>query len=50
MPDWITNTHAGFVLAAYAVAAVLLMGVGVMSWCAYRRAAKQWRDLNPDDK
>jgi len=46
MPEWIHNTHAGYVLAAYAVAAVALIGLLAWSLCEHRAAAKEWRKLN----
>jgi len=46
MPDWIHNTHACYVLAAYAVAAVALIGLAGVSVCAYRKRLKEWRVLS----
>jgi heme exporter protein CcmD len=46
MPAWITNPHAAYVLAAYAVAAVGLIGLLIVSVLAARKADKAWRKLS----
>ena len=40
MFEWIDNPRAAYVLAAYAVAACALIGLGVVSWLAYVRRAR----------
>lgn len=52
MPDWINNTHADFVIAAYATAFVALMGLMLASFCEYKRRVKEWQSLparRPDE-
>jgi heme exporter protein CcmD len=48
MPQWIHNSHAGYVLAAYAVAAIALIGLALVSWCDYRCRVKEWKNLRDD--
>ena len=50
MLDWMNNPHAEFVLAAYAVAAVALAGIGAASLLRWRRRARQWRSLNKPEQ
>ena len=48
MLDWIHNSHAGFVLAAYGVAAVALIGLALASWRDYACRARQLKKLGND--
>ena len=48
MLDWIANSQAGYVLAAYGIAAVALIGLALASWREFRRLAKEWRALSTD--
>ena len=45
MPDWIHTPHAAYVLAAYAAAAVALIGVAVASWREYKCRTHEWKNL-----
>lgn len=45
MLDWISQPHAGYVIAAYGVAFVALIGIGVFSLLRYRRLVAALRAL-----
>jgi heme exporter protein CcmD len=45
MPNWINNPHADYVLAAYAIACMALVGTLLSSWCSYRKQSKKWQNL-----
>lgn len=46
MPSWINAPHAGYVLAAYAAAALALIGLAVSLWLEQRKRAKEWVELS----
>ena len=46
MPEWVHNKDAGFALAAYAVAAVALLGTLIASLREYRRRVRAWATLS----
>ena len=46
MINWLDHPHADFVLAAYGIAAVALIGLAVVSWRAYRCRAREWQKLS----
>jgi heme exporter protein CcmD len=48
MTEWIHNTHASYVLAAYAVALVALVGLAITTICDYRRHLKEWQSMSQD--
>jgi len=50
MPDWLQNPHADYVLAAYGVAAVALLGIGIASLIAARRTTQAWRKIQNLDR
>jgi heme exporter protein CcmD len=45
MPDWLNHPHAGYVLAAYSGAAVMLVALAGLSWRESRRRAKEWQQI-----
>ncbi len=45
LPEWMTHNRADYVIAAYMVAALGLVGIGLASWCAYRMRAREWAKL-----
>ena len=45
MIDWLQNSHADYVLAAYGVALLALAGLGIVTWCGARKARKQLQEL-----
>jgi hypothetical protein len=46
MAEWVFNNHAEYTLAAYAVAALALIGIGLVSICAHRRTKKELQKLS----
>jgi heme exporter protein CcmD len=48
MPEWIHNPHAGFVLAAYAIASVALIGLALLSWREHAARQAEWKKLRHD--
>ena len=45
MPDWFNNPHADYVLAAYGLAAVALLGLLIASLLKAHRVRKAWQKL-----
>ncbi len=45
MPDWLQNSHADYVMAAYGIAVVALIALGIASLLDANRAKKQWQKL-----
>ena len=45
MMDWLQNPRATYVLAAYGVAAIGLIGLLLVSLCATRCKRKEWQEL-----
>ena len=45
MLDWLQNPHADYVLAAYGIAGLAIVGLGLLSWLAARRTQKAWQKL-----
>jgi DMSO/TMAO reductase YedYZ heme-binding membrane subunit len=50
MPDWINNTHANYVLAAYAIALLILLGLALVSWRAWQCHTKEWHRIIQNDE
>ncbi len=44
-PDWISQPHAGYVLAAYGLAFVTLGGLAAAIWLARRKSEKALSNL-----
>jgi heme exporter protein CcmD len=47
--NWLSQPHADYVLAAYALAVLALLGLGVASVVEYRRRARELRALSEGD-
>jgi heme exporter protein CcmD len=45
---WLGHPRAGYVLAAYGVAALCLGGMAAFAWLGYRRLSRQERDLRTE--
>ena len=45
MIDWLQNPHADYVIAAYDVAIIGLMGLLIASYRAWRRKQREWHKL-----
>jgi len=46
MPEWINHTHASYVLVAYLIAAVALIGLAASTWRSYRQRQREWAELS----
>jgi hypothetical protein len=48
MIDWLQNPHADYVVAAYSIALIVLLGFALLSWCWAQAQDKVWRKLQQD--
>lgn len=47
MMEWLGDTRAGFVIAAWAAGVAALGGMAAVSWAALRSVQKKWQETQP---
>ena len=48
MPGWIAHPHTSYVLAAYGVAAVMLLALLLISWRGLHARQAEWKKLRAE--